>query len=655
MDDAKCAIECALVSPSIRTVLIRGGPGSAKTVLARASGELSGRRVVNVPLNVTEEMLFGGLDVESTIREGRPVMAAGLMAEADGNILYVDDANLLDRRVLASLLDCVDTGYVRVEREGVSGGYPCDTILIATMNPEDSDIPSHLLDRFDLCAYSDFPEDAEGREEVLRRNDAMSRDPEGFRREYAERTEALRGEIERARRILPLVTMSDDLLGVAVELASRVSADGFRGDIAMAETSMALAALSGRDEVLRKDVEEAAMICLAHRRNYLPPPEKGEPPERDREEQRDPPESPDSPRDDREMSEKPDDGVEPPTELPDLSDMVDEMLFEIGEQFRVIDYLDDGRRRIRTVASRRGRRAMAESTDATGRYVRSRRPEGRAADIAFDATVRAAAPHQHSREHGSLAIAIEKDDIRRKVRERRSGCTILFLVDASGSLGVRRRMAAVKGAVLSMLRDSYVRRDRIGMMAFRRDSAELVLPPTRSVEYSYRRLEELPTGGRTPLGRALVAVGDFMTSYARSHPGESCHIVLITDGRANVPLREGADANAEAVDLAGDMVIPGVGWIVVDASTGYIRFDNARRLAEALGGTYFRLEDLNADRLAESVRAAIGRWLSVTSNAIICWMNHPTPYADSGHHVRAGPDACEPVCPGPGSGSGGFG
>ena len=192
------------------------------------------------------------------------------------------------------------------------------------------------------------------------------------------------------------------------------------------------------------------------------------------------------------------------------------------------------------------------------------------------------------------------------MRERRSGCTILFLVDASGSLGVRRRMVAVKGAVLSMLRDSYVRRDRIGLMAFRRDSAELILPPTRSVEYSYRKLEELPTGGKTPLGEALVTVSEFMTSYSRSHQGESCYVVLITDGRANVPVREGADPNQEARELASELSIPQVRWIVVDASTGYIRFDNAERLAMELGGTYFRLEGLNADRLAESVRAAIG-------------------------------------------------
>ena len=618
MDDAKRAILCSLVQPTLRTVLIRGGPGSAKTVLSRAAGELAGKKVVNIPLNVTEEMLFGGMDAEATMREGRPVMQKGLLSRADGCILYADDVNLLDQRVLSSLLDCVLSGRVVVEREGVSGSYSCDTLLIATMNPDDSDISSHLLDRFELCAYSDFPnDDGRGREEVLRRNAEFARDPEGFVSMYSEEEGKLRSDIDRARRILPLVTITDALLGVAVELCAKVGAEGFRGDIALVEAAYAMAALNGRDEVMRKDVEEAAMITLAHRRSYSQPPPPPEEQKQQEEEDSDseegdcdeqPPKSNEAPPQDPgdsgdNDSEPPDDGQQPE----DIGAMLDEMLFEIGEQFRVIDYLQDGRRIIRSTSSRKGRRAMAESRDSSGRYARSRIPEGRVTDMAFDATVRAAAPYQRSRDHNGLAVSIEKQDIRRKVRERRSGCTILFLVDASGSLGVRRRMAAVKGAVLSMLRDSYVKRDRIGLMAFRRDSAELVLPPTRSVEYSYRKLEELPTGGKTPLGQALATVSDFMTSYSRSHPGESCYIVLITDGRANVPLREGADANQEVERLAEGLSIPQVKWIVVDASTGFVRFDNAERLAKALEGTYFRLEDLDADRLAGSVRSVIGR------------------------------------------------
>ncbi len=609
MDDAKRAMQCILVNPNLRTVMIRGGQGTAKTVLARAVGKVSGKSLINIPVNVSEEQLFGGMDIDKTIKTGKPVMQPGILSRADGSILYVDDVNLMDQRILMSLLNAVIDGRVVLEREGISAEYAVDTILIATMNPSDSDVSSHVLDRFDLCAYSSFPEEEDKRAEILRRNADFQKDPAGFIERYREEEEKFEANIERARKILPLVSMTDDLMGVSVELAVKVLADGYRGDIAMINTAKALAALNGRDEVMKKDVEEAAMLCLAHRRNYVQEQEQ-EPPKPDEpEEQEDDQETP--PEEDQQEQEQNDDPQENEKQPPDPSDNIDfdqlleDMVFEIGDQFRVIDYLNDGRRKVSKTSAKKGRRMMVESSNSSGRYARSRIPSEKTHDIAFDATVRAAAPYQKSRDHSDLAINIQNQDVREKVREMRAGCTILFLVDASGSLGVRKRMTAVKGAILSMLRDSYVKRDRIGMMAFRRDSAELILPPTRSVEYSYRKLEEMPTGGKTPLSEALVTVNEYMTSYSRAHMGEMCYVVLITDGRANVPLAEGVNANEEVLKLAEDMVIPQVRWVVIDASAGFIRFDNAERLAQALGGTYFRLEDLNADRLAESVRAVI--------------------------------------------------
>ena len=609
MDDAKRAMQCILVNPNLKTVMIRGGQGTAKTVLARSIGHISGKSIINIPVNISEEQLFGGMDIDETIRTGKVCMQPGLLSKADGNILYVDDVNLMDQRILMTLLNSVLDGRVVVEREGVSAEYSVDTVLIATMNPSDSDVSSHILDRFDLCAYASFPDEEDKRAEILRRNADFQKDPAGFIEKFREEEDTLKANLDRSKKILPLVTMTDDLIGVSVELTVKVLADGHRGDIAMINTAKALAALNGRDEVMKKDVEEAAMLCLAHRRNYTQeqpqePPRPEEPEEDDQEPQDNEEQQQEQQQQEQEPESNEDQDREPPPNM-DFQQLMDDMVFEIGDQFRVIDYLNDGRRKVSKTSAKKGRRMMVESSNSSGRYARSRIPSDRTHDIAFDATIRAAAPYQRSRDHSGLAINIQKQDVREKVREMRAGCTILFLVDASGSLGVRKRMSAVKGAVLSMLRDSYVKRDRIGMMAFRRDSAELVLPPTRSVEYSYRKLEEMPTGGKTPLSEALVTVNEYMTSYSRSHVGEMCYIVLITDGRANVPLQEGINANDEVLKLAEDMAIPQVRWVVIDASAGFIRFDNAEKLAQALGGTYFRLEDLNADRLAESVRAVI--------------------------------------------------
>lgn len=606
MDDGKRSLECALVNPNIRAVLLRGGSGTAKTTLARAAAGITDKVIVNCPLNVTEEQLFGGMDVEEAIRTGKAVLQPGLLSRADGNILYIDDVNLMDRGMLAGILDAVITGTVHVERGTISASYQCSTTLVATMNPFDSDLSSHVLDRFDLCAY--VPEIGESeRRSILTRNADFATDPKGFCDRYSEEESAERKKIEKAEKILPLVSISDELTDVISELCIKVAADGLRGDLAMINCAKSLAALNGRDEVMKKDVEEAAVLCLPHRRNYSqPPPPPPEPPEDEEDNDDQEEEPPEDQEDDQEEKEQQDEDQEPP-DMPPPPDMPDleEMMFEIGRQFRVIDYLDKNERLPSRTKTRKGRRAMAVSADGTGRYARSKYPDGKTQDIAFDATIRAAAPYQKVRHSDDLSLVIESQDIRMKVRERRSGCTLLFLVDASGSLGVRKRMATVKGAIMSMLRDSYVKRDRIGLMAFRRDSAEMILPPTKSVEYSYKCLEEMPTGGKTPLGEALVRVNEYMTAYARCHIGERCYIILVTDGRANVPLQEGANANEEVQKMAEDVNIPHVKWIVVDASASFPRFDNAEKLAEKMGARYFRLEDLDADRFAEGVKAAI--------------------------------------------------
>lgn len=621
LQEAKKALLCALVNPELKSVLIRGPSGVAKTTLVRAiSEELAGKTLVNIPLNATNEQLFGGLDLQQTLLTGTLVEELGLMMRANGNLAYIDDINLIDTTVLTSLLNIVDTGKVMVEREGISAVYDYSGLLIGTMNPDDFDFSPHILDRFDLCVYISAEEDAAAKEEILKRNIEFNADPQNFIKEYCQEEMDIKENIERARKLLPYVTISDELITIIVELCSKIGAEGHRGDLAMLHASLTLAALNGRDEVSRKDVEEAAMLCLPHRRDYTPKqtPPKPSPPQETEQSTQDDHESNNDPQiDNRQNSHenasetKMDDSYESSDAKDEQSadhddkKSLDNLMFQIGNQFRVIDYLGDEKTHLVKTKSRNGRRAVTESGDGTGRYARYRLPDNSVRDIAFDATLRAAAPFQTSREHERLAIVVEKQDLREKVRERKCGCTLLFLVDASGSLGVRKRMIAVKGAILSMLKESYVKRDRIGMMAFRRDSAELILPPTKSVEYSYKRLAELPTGGKTPLAAALLKAQEYMTVYVRSHPGERCYIILLTDGRANVPLAKGASANDEVQEIAENISLPGVKWIVVDTSAGYPHFDNACKLAQKVGATYFKLEDLNAETLSQNVKLLI--------------------------------------------------
>ena len=617
MDNVKKALMCALVNPRIKSVLIKGSSGIAKTTIVRAIAEcVLDKKLINVPLNITEEQLFGGIDIEKTLKNGVVEEEIGLLLKSNNNIAYIDDINLFDNGTLTSILNALHSNKLIVERESISSSHDFNGLLIGTMNPEDSDLSSHILDKFDICVYVNEENNITSKEEILRRNLEFGIDPMMFRSKYQNEDLFIKNTIEKAKTLLPYITISDNLISVIVELCINIGSKGHRGDVSTVNTAITLAALNGREEVSRKDVEEAAMLCLSHRRDYVPSSpqqkdncgndnsDKNEQDERPKEDtQEDAPKQKNEKNKqqatDNTLSEKHEENQS------NNNQMIEDLMFQIGNQFKLINYLGNNSSHITKTKSRKGRRDIVESGDKGGRYARYRIPKSSTRDIAFDATIKAAAPFQLSRDKGSLCISIIDSDLREKVRERRCGCTLLFLVDASGSLGVKKRMIAVKGAILSMLKESYVKRDRIGMMAFRKNSAELILPPTKSVEFSYKMLEDLPTGGKTPLGTALIKVNEYMTKYSRSHPGEHCYIVMLTDGRANVPLKDGFNANDEAQKIAENVSIPGVKWIVVDTCIGYPHFDNAQKLAQKLSATYFKLEDLNAEKLSQNIRMII--------------------------------------------------
>ncbi len=250
-----------------------------------------------------------------------------------------------------------------------------------------------------------------------------------------------------------------------------------------------------------------------------------------------------------------------------------------------------------------GRRSRTRTSQRQGRYVRSRiSPECR--DLALDATLRAAAPHQPQRRQDSrMAVVVYRQDWREKVREKRVGSFILFLVDASGSMGSRGRMAASKGAVMSLLLDAYQKRDRVAMVAFRRREATVLLPPTSSIETAARLLRELPVGGRTPLSAGLAKCHEMLSVQLRREPNLRPLAVVITDGKSNVALGKDRPTE-EAMHLAERLGRdPRVHWIVVDTEdAGVVRFELARHLAAALGGAYFRIGDLRAADLVNVLK-----------------------------------------------------
>ncbi len=591
-DQVKKALLCAAISKEIRGVLITGSAGTAKSTVVRSlRSVMPGLRIHNLPLNVSEDRLVGGIDVDHAIKHGVKRYQAGILKEVDGGLLYLDEINLFEDHIVQRVLDVMEGGENRVEREGVSGTHECDFGLVGTMDPAEGAMSSHLLDRFDICVSMDSITDRDRRIEVLRRRLLHESSPDDLLTSHSDETLGLMEELEDAKDRLPCVIFPEAFYETVSLLTMEMGVQGHRGDMAVVRTAKALAALDGRDQVCLDDLQEAASMCLQHRR-------------RDREE--DPGGTPRTEEPSPDPSDEEDEGGdvwEPPQkDLGERPESEREDVFSIGDPFVVIDYLKPADRRM-DMGKRRGKRGSSVRSELPGRCTSFRIPRGEVSDIALVPTLRAAAPYQVQRRRQDVAIVLEASDFREKVRMSKNSTTIMFLVDASGSMGARRRMVTVKGAILSLLKDAYQKRDSVGLMAFRKGSAELLLPPTKSVDLAYNRLREMPTGGRTPLALGLSKAAQLLSSD-RIGDGGDMVMVIVSDGKANVPL-DGGDAFADAMEVAAKVSALPIRFVVVDTGSGYPRIDRAQRLARALGGAYFRLEELNADRLAHSIRMTV--------------------------------------------------
>ncbi len=596
-------------------------------------------RIVDLPVGATEDRLVGSLDIEQAIRSGSRSFEPGLIAATHRGILYVDEVNLLNDHLVDVLLDAAAMGRNYVEREGISVSHAAEFILVGTMNPEEGDLRPQLLDRFGLAVEVDSAFTAEERQEVVRRRIAYESDPFGFMDDWQNAEAAERERILRSQQLLSKVTVPDDILELITGICHEYQVDGLRADIVMYKTASTIAAYEGREEVLAEDVREAAEMALLHRQRRQPfqqphlvteqldqmmdefqnRPQNREPQDQDNsqpEEQEDG--DPDSP--------EPED--QQPPEPPGESGPQDQY-FEVGNPFSVRSLQvkpPDNRARPTS-----GRRARTVSGSPSGRYIGAAIPQEKATDLALDATLRAAAPHQQQRRRphadplpegeGTVdeapAFLIEPWDVREKVRETKTGSLILFVVDASGSMGAQRRMVAVKGAILSLLLDAYQRRDRVGLIAFRGTSAQVLLPPTSSVDLAHTLLREMPTGGRTPLSRGLLLAMEVIEAEKQKDRNVLPLLVVLSDGRANVAMGSADPAGpanagpsegraslpiAEARAVAAAIREQKVSSVVIDTETDFLRLGLAGPIAEAMGAPCIKLEELHSDSLADAVR-----------------------------------------------------
>ncbi|MBV9359347.1 MAG: VWA domain-containing protein [Chloroflexi bacterium] len=635
-DDLKTALLLNAIDARIGGLLVLGQRGTAKSTAARALAALlppiqvySGSRFgcgpgdeafdvcdasaplvelptpfVDLPIGTSEDRVTGTLDLERTLRSGERHFEPGLLAAAHRGVLYIDEVNLLPDHLVDLLLDVAASGLHSVEREGVSVRHPARFLLVGTMNPEEGDLRPQFVDRFGLSVTVTAPQDAAERMDVVRRRVAFDSNPEDFVRGWCEAEGSLTARVRGARERVASVEMSEALLALTVRVCVEATVDGLRADLTIYRAARALAALEERPRVVEDDIYRAALLALPHRRRPHPlgPPPSGGAPRSLEEiiaEHRADSERGDEPRNAAESdgvaSASDRKGGASPPQVPDRTESSTDDLSSPDRGTAAPDRLVSASAPIplrlpepprgRPGATRTDRRSAAGPADGRGRVIGTGTWDHRSSDIAPLASTLAAAlapaqPETVAGAHATPRLVMLPRHLRQRRRRASAQRFVLFVVDCSGSMGARDRMAITKGAILALLADAYRGRNLVALMTFRHAGASLLIKPTRDVVRAMDRLQTLPTGGRTPLGAALLEAAALVRrERARTNAAET-RVVLITDGRTDqMDVSRGILAlTAECDDI-----------VVIDSEHGFVRLGRARALASLLGAQYVRL------------------------------------------------------------------
>jgi magnesium chelatase subunit D len=522
-------------------VLLRGDKGAGKTTAARGLAMLLPEKApfVNLPIGVTEDRLLGGLHLESTLK-GKPLLKPGLLSEAHGGVLYIDEVNLLPAHLGDALLDAAATGINVVEREGFSVSHPAEFVLLGSMNPEEGLLRPQLLDRFALAVDINAPLELEQRQKIVERQIAFERAPDEFAEEMAGEDSILREKIRTAQQRVDSIQCSSDMLAQISAAICSAGVRSLRADLAAVRASIACAALSGDDSVKSEHVDAVMPLVLCHRaraagRSQPPPP---------------------APAPHKEQHDSPS----------------NENAKGITE--RIFKPLEVRSPKLDASAGSFSRQGGAQPALAEhpGPVVRTRSNES-PREIDLRATLNHAVL-----ETGKLQP--RPQDLHEKVRAPNVAVRYLFLIDSSGSHAAHQKMRLVKGAVLGLLRRSFRKGDETVLIAFRGNEAVVLLEPSHQLEDAATALEYLPTGGRTPLAHALELAKNYVTP--------STVLILLTDGRANVPV-SGGDPWAEALQRAAQVNCRA---LVVDTEHPDSPVRRVSEIARALRATSIELSRL---------------------------------------------------------------
>ncbi len=526
-DSFKKALLINAVDPGIGGVLIKGDKGTGKSTAVRSlshllpslevvsecpfnchprelklmcpdcqekhkkNGKLPSQKkpmeIIDLPISATEDMVIGSINIKKVLEEGNKALEPGILARANRNILYIDEVNLLDEHLVNVLLDSAAMGVNIVEREGISIYHPSRFILVGTMNPEEGELRPQILDRFGLSVDIQALNTKKERLKIMEYRREFDTDPWLFENRFLKKQKKLEEQIIQAKEQLPLVKISEDMLEMIVDITTGLGIKTHRADIVMEKTSRALAALDGRKDVTAEDVKEAAIMALKHRMKQLP-------------------------------FEK-----EEELNLKTLEQIIQQQNHQKEEIF---DF--EKKKRIKKDINQKKAFSAIQGKSNTpvvgdrGKYIKARE-NSKPTSVAIDATIKKAI-----RENGKLEVLPEH--LMEKVRVSRGDALYLILLDSSSSMGLEKKIRLAKSLSWLLLKESYEKKNKIALMAFRGDEAQLLSAPTRDVQRIEEALEKLPTGGKTPLTPAIYQALEILQDEKNVTPT----LVVISDGRCNV-------------------------------------------------------------------------------------------------------------------------
>lgn len=623
------ALKIGLVNNQIHTLVISGGTGVGKSFMVRQclkSWQIP-YRVVPVYIDISE--LQESIDFEASLEQGKMIMASSLLDDDSTRCWLIDDGHVLAPEVRHALLEEAKRRHI---------------LLIMTINHEHQTLDDAEWELVDVHVSMDTPS-LETRIAVLQQN----------REEFECTDTPAMGSFD--GNSVQDIAVPDAMLSLAISYALQAHTVGHDAEYVLLQVMKSLAALDGSSYCKPIHAERAALYVLPHRmkRDEIceSQPSKGDSTMDDNNQEQnrsnDATEVADSDSSmDANASDFSDDTSNPDnsdgalqsvenskdsTESDGISQSSDNPIDADSNQADGISSvslpdtvahiankmfqwkLESSKTVDRQYRKGSGRRLMTKTKDTRGRMIRAYQDEHALEDLALVDTLRAAAPYQRLRTGAKeqqiqqsiqpqqekqpgdkcLSIMVKPQDYRRKAREKRIGGYQLFVVDASGSMAARHRMEATKAAILSLLRDSYIHRDSVGLIAFRKESAEVLLPFTRSVERAERLLSTLPTGGKTPLSQGLRTAYTMCDRLLRRHAAERIQIICITDGRATSGDTE--NPVAEAKQWARILGTLPVDRIVIDTESGYIKLGLAEELCKLMNGNYYAMDTITADRI----------------------------------------------------------